>query len=135
MPDGSTIIQNGLRYKQWRQQKVWNLSEKQTITPMGTAMQKMMNGLVQCRAKPLRPRKGKVCLGILIPRHIYLIGGFSYTMLIMLTKLNLGLSVFLFCLILVLEFERVYLDNLPSAAMYERSYMHRDVITHIVCTK
>uniref|UniRef100_H3D7J5 peptidylprolyl isomerase n=1 Tax=Tetraodon nigroviridis TaxID=99883 RepID=H3D7J5_TETNG len=35
----------------------------------------------------------------------------------------------------VLEFERVYLDNLPSAAMYERSYMHRDVITHIVCTK
>uniref|UniRef100_A0A8C5M1L2 peptidylprolyl isomerase n=1 Tax=Leptobrachium leishanense TaxID=445787 RepID=A0A8C5M1L2_9ANUR len=35
----------------------------------------------------------------------------------------------------VLEFERVYLDNLPSASMYERSYMHRDVITHIVCTK
>ncbi|MGH0162249.1 UNVERIFIED_CONTAM: hypothetical protein FKN15_047684 [Acipenser sinensis] len=35
----------------------------------------------------------------------------------------------------VLEFERVYLDNLPSAAMYERSYMHRDVITHIACTK
>ncbi|KAJ1209584.1 hypothetical protein NDU88_004958 [Pleurodeles waltl] len=35
----------------------------------------------------------------------------------------------------VLEFERVYLDNLPSAAMYERSYMHRDVITHVACTK
>ncbi|XP_006871060.1 PREDICTED: peptidylprolyl isomerase domain and WD repeat-containing protein 1-like [Chrysochloris asiatica] len=35
----------------------------------------------------------------------------------------------------VLEFERVYLDNLPSASMYERSYMHRDVITHVVCTK
>uniref|UniRef100_A0AAV2IW90 peptidylprolyl isomerase n=1 Tax=Knipowitschia caucasica TaxID=637954 RepID=A0AAV2IW90_KNICA len=35
----------------------------------------------------------------------------------------------------VLEFEHVYLDNLPSAAMYERSYMHRDVITHIVCSK
>lgn len=35
----------------------------------------------------------------------------------------------------VLEFERVYLDNLPSAAMYERSYMHRDIITHIVCSK
>lgn len=35
----------------------------------------------------------------------------------------------------VLEYERVYLDNLPSAAMYERSYMHRDVITHIVCSK
>uniref|UniRef100_A0A3B4AVD7 Uncharacterized protein n=1 Tax=Periophthalmus magnuspinnatus TaxID=409849 RepID=A0A3B4AVD7_9GOBI len=34
-----------------------------------------------------------------------------------------------------LEFESVYLDNLPSAAMYERSYMHRDVITHIVCSK
>uniref|UniRef100_A0A8C2XW80 peptidylprolyl isomerase n=1 Tax=Capra hircus TaxID=9925 RepID=A0A8C2XW80_CAPHI len=35
----------------------------------------------------------------------------------------------------VLEFEKVYLDNLPSASMYERSYMHRDVITHVVCTK
>ncbi|XP_019507969.1 PREDICTED: peptidylprolyl isomerase domain and WD repeat-containing protein 1 [Hipposideros armiger] len=35
----------------------------------------------------------------------------------------------------VLDFERVYLDNLPSASMYERSYMHRDVITHVVCTK
>ncbi|GAB5566912.1 peptidylprolyl isomerase domain and WD repeat-containing protein 1 isoform X2 [Prionailurus iriomotensis] len=36
---------------------------------------------------------------------------------------------------MVLEFERVYLENLPSASMYERSYMHRDVITHVVCTK
>uniref|UniRef100_A0A8C9Z863 peptidylprolyl isomerase n=1 Tax=Sander lucioperca TaxID=283035 RepID=A0A8C9Z863_SANLU len=35
----------------------------------------------------------------------------------------------------VLDYERVYLDNLPSAAMYERSYMHRDVITQIVCSK
>uniref|UniRef100_A0A671MI30 peptidylprolyl isomerase n=2 Tax=Sinocyclocheilus TaxID=75365 RepID=A0A671MI30_9TELE len=35
----------------------------------------------------------------------------------------------------VLEYERLYLDNLPSASMYERSYMHRDVITHIVCSK
>ncbi|XP_056288170.1 peptidylprolyl isomerase domain and WD repeat-containing protein 1 [Pseudoliparis swirei] len=35
----------------------------------------------------------------------------------------------------VLEYERVFLENLPSAVMYERSYMHRDVITHIVCSK
>ncbi|KAI7792990.1 peptidylprolyl isomerase domain and WD repeat-containing protein 1 [Triplophysa rosa] len=35
----------------------------------------------------------------------------------------------------VLEYERVYLENLPSASMYERSYMHRDVISHIVCSK
>ncbi|XP_064164976.1 peptidylprolyl isomerase domain and WD repeat-containing protein 1 [Anguilla rostrata] len=35
----------------------------------------------------------------------------------------------------VLDYERVYLNNLPSAAMYERSYMHRDVITYIVCSK
>uniref|UniRef100_A0A7M4FIJ0 peptidylprolyl isomerase n=1 Tax=Crocodylus porosus TaxID=8502 RepID=A0A7M4FIJ0_CROPO len=35
----------------------------------------------------------------------------------------------------VLEFEHVYLENLPSASMYERSYMHRDVITHVACTK
>lgn len=39
----------------------------------------------------------------------------------------------LFCL--VLEFEHVYLENLPCASMYERSYMHRDVITHVACTK
>lgn len=55
-----------------------------------------------------------------------------YLLLAMLTvPANSGV----FCFSLVLEFERVYLDNLPSAAMYERSYMHRDVITHIVCTK
>ncbi|XP_067890306.1 peptidylprolyl isomerase domain and WD repeat-containing protein 1 isoform X3 [Heterodontus francisci] len=35
----------------------------------------------------------------------------------------------------VLDFEHVYLDNMPSASMYERSYMHRDVITHMVCTR
>ncbi|NXA32365.1 PPWD1 protein, partial [Eudromia elegans] len=35
----------------------------------------------------------------------------------------------------VLEFEHVYLENLPSASMYERSYMHRDVITHVACSK
>lgn len=32
----------------------------------------------------------------------------------------------------VLEFESNYLDALPSAEMYERSYMHRDEITHVV---
>ncbi|KAK9817372.1 hypothetical protein WJX74_009049 [Apatococcus lobatus] len=31
----------------------------------------------------------------------------------------------------VLEHEKVYLDALPSAAMYERSYMHRDQITQV----
>ena len=38
----------------------------------------------------------------------------------------------------VLPYEKVYLDSLPSAEMYEKSYMHRDVITmitHMVCTK
>ena len=43
------------------------------------------------------------------------------------------LNAFLFST--VLDYERVYLENLPSAAMYERSYMHRDVITYIVCSK
>lgn len=56
-----------------------------------------------------------------------------YLLLAMLTEFPLTPVCFVFPL--VLEFERVYLDNLPSAAMYERSYMHRDVITHIVCTK
>jgi peptidylprolyl isomerase domain and WD repeat-containing protein 1 len=31
-----------------------------------------------------------------------------------------------------LQFEAEYLKNLPGAAMYERSYMHRDVVTHVV---
>lgn len=34
----------------------------------------------------------------------------------------------------VLEFEQIYLDNLPSSESYEKSYMHRDFITHIVAT-
>jgi len=35
----------------------------------------------------------------------------------------------------VLPYEKVYLDNLPCAEMYEKSYMHRDVITQTTCTK
>ncbi|KAJ0395697.1 hypothetical protein P43SY_005127 [Pythium insidiosum] len=31
-----------------------------------------------------------------------------------------------------LQFEGEYLKNIPSAAMYEHSYMHRDVVTHVV---
>ncbi|KAJ0020764.1 hypothetical protein Pint_31942 [Pistacia integerrima] len=30
-----------------------------------------------------------------------------------------------------LRFEQAYLDSLPSANMYEKSYMHRDVVTHV----
>jgi hypothetical protein len=35
----------------------------------------------------------------------------------------------------VLEHEHVYLDALPCAEMYEKSFMHRDVITHVVRTR
>lgn len=35
----------------------------------------------------------------------------------------------------VLKYEQLYLDNLPCSESYERSYMHRDVITHVVVTK
>ena len=35
----------------------------------------------------------------------------------------------------VLEFEQVYLDNLPNAESYEKSYMHRDVVTHLAVAK
>ncbi|XP_064625093.1 peptidylprolyl isomerase domain and WD repeat-containing protein 1-like [Lineus longissimus] len=35
----------------------------------------------------------------------------------------------------VLQYEQVYLDNLPSSEAYEKSYMHRDVITHLAVTK
>jgi len=35
----------------------------------------------------------------------------------------------------VLEHEAIYLDNLPLCDTYEKSYMHRDLITHILVTK
>lgn len=31
----------------------------------------------------------------------------------------------------VLQFEQQYLDALPGAQMYEKSYMHRDTLTQI----
>lgn len=37
--------------------------------------------------------------------------------------------------IVALRFEQIYLENLPNAECYEKSYMHRDVITHLVVTK
>lgn len=30
-----------------------------------------------------------------------------------------------------LQFEQAYLDALPSAPIYEKSYMHREVVTHV----
>ena len=33
-----------------------------------------------------------------------------------------------------LEYESLYLDNLPSAKMYEKSYMHRDIVSHTIVT-
>ncbi|XP_013106842.1 peptidylprolyl isomerase domain and WD repeat-containing protein 1 [Stomoxys calcitrans] len=35
----------------------------------------------------------------------------------------------------VLPYEQIYLENMPDAECYEKSYMHRDVITHLVVTK
>ncbi|XP_055546746.1 peptidylprolyl isomerase domain and WD repeat-containing protein 1 [Wyeomyia smithii] len=35
----------------------------------------------------------------------------------------------------VLEYEKLYLDNLPSTECYEKSFMHRDTISHLVVTK
>ncbi|VDO93446.1 unnamed protein product [Soboliphyme baturini] len=35
----------------------------------------------------------------------------------------------------VLEFEKTYLRYVPSAEAYEKSFMHRDVITHVATTK
>jgi peptidylprolyl isomerase domain and WD repeat-containing protein 1 len=34
-----------------------------------------------------------------------------------------------------LEFENVYIDGLPSKDSYECSYMHRDIVTHVVVSK
>ena len=36
---------------------------------------------------------------------------------------------------IALPYEKIYLEKLPCAEMYEKSYMHRDIITHVVCTK
>lgn len=34
-----------------------------------------------------------------------------------------------------LKFEAIYIDQLPSSDVYEFSYMHRDIVTHIVVSK
>ncbi|KAK4312296.1 hypothetical protein Pmani_016263 [Petrolisthes manimaculis] len=38
-------------------------------------------------------------------------------------------------MIKVLKHEQMYLDNLPCSEYYEKSYMHRDNVTHVVVTK
>jgi peptidylprolyl isomerase domain and WD repeat-containing protein 1 len=38
-------------------------------------------------------------------------------------------------IILVLPHEKLYLDQLPSADMYEKSYMHRDTLSYVEVTK
>lgn len=35
----------------------------------------------------------------------------------------------------VLQYEKVYLENIPANDLYERSFMHRDIVTHIVVSK
>eukprot|EP00741_Cyanophora_paradoxa_P023988 tig00021719_g23164.t1 len=35
----------------------------------------------------------------------------------------------------VLEFEQLYADHMPNAQMYEKSWMHRDTVTHVAWTK
>jgi peptidylprolyl isomerase domain and WD repeat-containing protein 1 len=35
----------------------------------------------------------------------------------------------------VLKFEKVYLDQLPAGELYEKSFMHVDIVTHVVVTK
>ena len=35
----------------------------------------------------------------------------------------------------VLAFEKTYIDSLPCAQQYERSFMHRDLVTHISVAK
>jgi peptidylprolyl isomerase domain and WD repeat-containing protein 1 len=35
----------------------------------------------------------------------------------------------------VLDHEKLFLDNLPNSDCYEKSFMHRDIVTHIVVTK
>lgn len=39
------------------------------------------------------------------------------------------------CARAVLQFEQLYLQRLPCAEMYERSYMHRDNVTHTAVSR
>lgn len=32
------------------------------------------------------------------------------------------------------ELEKIHIENLPGSENYEKSYMHRDTITHLVVT-
>lgn len=50
-------------------------------------------------------------------------------------KISIVHTNFLFNLKTVLQYEKLYLENLPDAECYEKSYMHRDVITHVVVSK
>lgn len=34
-----------------------------------------------------------------------------------------------------MDYEKLYLNNLPNTECYEKSYMHRDTISHVVVTK
>lgn len=34
-----------------------------------------------------------------------------------------------------LRYQQLYLDNLPCAEAYEKSYMHRDIVSHVAVTK
>lgn len=34
-----------------------------------------------------------------------------------------------------LPFEKTYIESLPSGATYERSFMHRDIVTHVAVAK
>lgn len=35
----------------------------------------------------------------------------------------------------ILKYEDTYLQSIPAASQYEKSFMHRDVITHVIATK
>lgn len=55
--------------------------------------------------------------------------------LVLMISSSIICNIFNFFCITVLVYEKVYLNNLPSCECYEKSYMHRDVISHIVVTK
>jgi hypothetical protein len=49
-------------------------------------------------------------------------------------KYRYGLNVII-DLNLALAYEKLYLEHLPNADMYEKSYMHRDVLNQVAITK
>lgn len=84
-------------------------------------------GLVHYQLMPLQLKSAKV--------FIPFISHFKFNCFFFILPFYSNAIHVLFFFSIVLEYEKLYLENLPDAECYEKSYMHRDVVTHVVVTK